>query len=89
MSPVLPLIISATHPPERATAIRPRSSATLLTGTLSGDWSFKVFDRGNAVDPSLWRTLFPADWKDRRYYQTLEKPSRTNSHNITSFSAMN
>ena len=32
-----------------------------------------MFDSLTALDPALWAALFPAGWKDERYYRTLEE----------------
>ena len=34
---------------------------------------FEVYDRIEAIDPDVWRSLFRPHWKDYRYYQTLEE----------------
>ena len=32
-----------------------------------------MLDRIDAIDPGLWRALFPPHWKDWRYFRTLEE----------------
>ena len=32
-----------------------------------------MFDRLASVDPLTWQTAFPTQWKDYRYFQTLEE----------------
>ena len=49
------------------------SPEPVFTGRLGDGWSVEVFDSLAALDPELWRTLVPADWKDDRYYGTLEE----------------
>ncbi len=47
--------------------------APVFTGRLRAGGSFEVFDSLTALDPALWAALFPAGWKDDRYYRTLEE----------------
>ena len=57
-----------------STAVLTRLASTpVFTGRLRDGGSFEVFDRLTALDPALWRNLFPSDWKDDRYYRTLEE----------------
>ena len=49
------------------------SPAPVFTGRLRAGWTVEVFDSLASLDPALWRTLMPHDWKDERYYRTLEE----------------
>jgi hypothetical protein len=52
------------------TAVR---RAALFVGRTGAGQTFTVVDRIVEIDPVLWATIFPAHWKDYRYYQTLEE----------------
>jgi hypothetical protein len=47
--------------------------AALFVGRTRCGQTFTVLDRITEIDPIQWASLFPAHWKDYRYYQTLEE----------------
>jgi hypothetical protein len=47
--------------------------AALFVGRTRCGQTFTVRDRITEIDPIQWAALFPAHWKDYRYYQTLEE----------------
>jgi hypothetical protein len=47
--------------------------AALFVGRTQCGQTFTVLDRITEIDPIQWAALFPAHWKDYRYYQTLEE----------------
>jgi hypothetical protein len=47
--------------------------AALFVGRTGSGQTFIVVDRIAEIDPITWAQVFPAHWKDYRYYQTLEE----------------
>lgn len=45
----------------------------VFTGRLGMGWTFEVFDRAGAVAADVWAEAFAPNWKDQRYYRTLEE----------------
>ena len=56
--------------PAAETAAR---AAPVFRCRLRNGWTGEVFDRIDAIEPELWRAMFPPHWKDWRYFRTLEE----------------
>ena len=49
------------------------TSTPVFAGRTRSGHAFEVFDRIASLDPVVWQTAFPFNWKDYRYFQTLEE----------------